>query len=198
MNQYPIVTVWCCLNFFLGAFSLCSFVGFSSFFFFLEKVTLQILIFSTKLKRVKMFCHIFLFSGKIHHFFQSGKNPNSWKKGVELCKIQHFYWSRHQIRYVNLCKLGNWSSIPRISQFTKRSEIFFPNFFFFSFFWKNHFSGPFGKSLFPEKRKIHKRTLGLLWCDISSRINTMPNLRIFVQHRVWCNRIAKVTKQHMA
>ena len=31
----------------------------------------------------------------------------------------------------------------------------------FSFFWKKTFSGPFGKSLFPEKRKTQKRLLGV-------------------------------------
>ena len=63
--------------------SLSLFVGFSSFFFFLEKVTWQILIFPQKIKQVEIFHQISPFSGKTIIFPNVGKSPNSWKKEVE-------------------------------------------------------------------------------------------------------------------
>ena len=60
-------------------------------------------------------------------------------------------------QYVNLCKLGNLCPIPRISQFEKRSKIFFPRFFCFSFFWKKTFSLQNEKFFFQKKEKPAKK-----------------------------------------
>ena len=68
--------------------SLSLFVGFSSFFFFLEKVTWQILIFPPKIKQVENFHWISPFSGETIIFPNLGKSPNSWNKEVELIQSQ--------------------------------------------------------------------------------------------------------------